>query len=332
MSYVVDLLEVLLVGVQLAIAFVVGYATANPVATALAALALVRQFGTTVQTGSKGVLFVWGRVRKELEPGFHPLVPVMMAVRKTPVRSITLELPPQRVTTTDGLVYEVRANIVYRVADPKRALTEINNLRHGIETLLALIAADLLRGLTRGAILQVKALEAELRGQAERQLARWGVTVEQAGFTSIAPTKRTLHVTQLALRGAERERTLEALIAHGMSPMAAVALLGADRQLVGHAAARYRALHRTAHLAPAIAATPTAPAELAPRTPLRRPRAQGQPGEPEPTLAAMLADEAPPKTALRPKKTTKGVQPRSWLRLQKRLRHAQAAKPAVYAV
>jgi CheY-like chemotaxis protein len=35
----------------------------------------VRLFGTTVQTGWKGVLFSFGRATRELEPGFHMLIP-----------------------------------------------------------------------------------------------------------------------------------------------------------------------------------------------------------------------------------------------------------------
>src|SRR5207253_2049935 len=130
----------------------------------------------------KGVLFVFGRVRKELEPGFHPLFPVVMTARKTPVRSVTLDLPRQRLTTADGLVYDVQANIVYRVADPKLALTQIDNLRKGIEALLPLIVEDLLRGQTQATVLDFKALEAELIGRAEQALRPWGVRVEQAGF------------------------------------------------------------------------------------------------------------------------------------------------------
>ncbi len=319
MSWAGDMLDVLLLALQFVVAFMIGYVSTHPLPTALALLALARQLGTTVQSGSKGVLFVWGRVRKELEPGFHPLVPVMMAVRKTPVRSITLELPRQRVTTADGFVYDVQANIVYRVADPRRALTEIAHLRHGIEALLALIAADLLRDLTRAAIVEVKTLEAELIRRAEQELARWGVTVEQAGFTSIAPTKKTLHVTQLALRGTERERMLAELIAHGVSPTAAVALLGADRRLIGHATARYRALHRPARLAPATAPTPAG--AVAVPAPPQSPPAQAHS---EPTLAAALADEVPTPREPRPKKATKGVRPRTWHRLKQRLRRSSA--------
>src|SRR5437879_5166983 len=104
MSIFWDLLDLLLSGLRTAYAIVVGYIVSNPVVVGLAVLGLLRLMGTTVQTGYKGVLFVFGRVRKELEPGFHPLLPMVMAVRQTPVRSITLDLPRQRLTSADGLV------------------------------------------------------------------------------------------------------------------------------------------------------------------------------------------------------------------------------------
>jgi hypothetical protein len=110
MSFLWDLHDLLVFALKAAFAFVLGYATTNPVVFGLSVLAVVRLMGTTVQSGSKGVLFVGGRVRKQRNPGFHPLVPVLMTVRKTPVRSVSLDLFPQRLTTADGLVYDVQVN------------------------------------------------------------------------------------------------------------------------------------------------------------------------------------------------------------------------------
>src|SRR5687767_4993025 len=75
----------------------------HPAGAVVVALAIVRMFGTTVQTGTAGVLFSWGRAKKVLEPGFHPLIPIVQTVRHTPIRSVTLDLPRQRVATGDGL-------------------------------------------------------------------------------------------------------------------------------------------------------------------------------------------------------------------------------------
>ena len=72
MSWVWDVLEVFQFGLRVAIAFVVAYAAAHPLQAAVAVLAVLRQLGTTVQTGSKGVLFVWGRVAQGAGAGLSP--------------------------------------------------------------------------------------------------------------------------------------------------------------------------------------------------------------------------------------------------------------------
>ena len=48
----------------------------------LAFVAFLRMCGTTVQTGYAGVLFSFGRAKKVLEPGFHPLIPIVQEVRQ----------------------------------------------------------------------------------------------------------------------------------------------------------------------------------------------------------------------------------------------------------
>src|SRR4051794_10391545 len=77
------------------------YGRQHPEVAIVAVVALVRSLGTTVQSGQAGVLFSFGRARKVLEPGFHPLLPVLQKVRHVAIRSVTLDLPRQRVTTAD---------------------------------------------------------------------------------------------------------------------------------------------------------------------------------------------------------------------------------------
>jgi hypothetical protein len=228
-------------------------------------LALIRSFGTTVQTGSTGVLYVWGRARKTLEPGFHLLVPFVQQVRATLTRSITLELPRQRVTTADGLVYDVDATLVYRVENPIRSLVEIDDVKKGCATLLPLALEELMRGQTQASLADRQGLDAAFAEMARSRLARWGVAVEQAGLISIAPTRPSLRRTQLRLRTRERERVLERYLHARLSPEVAMALLGSSRHVVGKSAHRYRKHRRhplrrpQAHLAPAVAAPAAEP-------------------------------------------------------------------------
>lgn len=221
-----------------------GYAERHPVAAALAALAFIRMFGTTVQSGTAGVLFSWGRAKKVLEPGFHPLIPIVQTVRHTPVRSVTLDLPKQRVATGDGLVYDVDTNIVYRVEDPITAAVSIDSVRMGVSTLVPLLVHDLLREQTRETLLTARhALDQELTARSRQALTRWGLYVETAGMSTIAPTRPTVRLTQLPARVAERARQLRQIGGDGV----AVALTTAAPPPQAKARARYRR-----HRAPAF--------------------------------------------------------------------------------
>ena len=209
----------------------VSEASRNPVLILIVLLGLLSRFGTIVPSGWSGVFFFLGRVRRELGPGFHWMLPFVCAIRKVPVRSVTFAPPPQVVTTADGLVYEVQANVVYRIVDPTRSVVQIADLQVGLTALLPMIVQAVMQQQTRDSLLERDILEKEFAVRAEEPLARWGVQVEQAGFASIAPTKKTLRLTLLARRTAEREQVLERFLAAGLAPETALRLLGAERKL-----------------------------------------------------------------------------------------------------
>jgi uncharacterized protein (TIGR03000 family) len=233
--------------------FVVQFAKRNPVVVALTLVAIARMFGTTVQTGWAGVLFSFGRARKVLEPGFHPLIPIVQGVRKTPVRSITLDLPRQRVTTADDLVYDVNTTIVYRVEDPITALTAVQDVRQGVLTLVPLLVHELLREQTGQTLANRTHLDAELTTRSRDALSRWGLTVEQAGLSTIAPTRRTVRLTQLPARVGERTRLLREQCDAGVEPILATALVAPGSPPRARSAARYHRHHRAARRRPGVA-------------------------------------------------------------------------------
>jgi regulator of protease activity HflC (stomatin/prohibitin superfamily) len=205
--------------------FAIDFAKHHPVVIVLTAVGIARMFGTTVQTGWAGVLFSFGRAKKVLQPGFHPLLPIVQAVRKTPIRSITLDLPRQRVTTADDLVYDAVATIVYRVEDSIQAMTAVQDVRQGVLTLVPLLVHELLREQTGQSLANRPHLDAELTARARQALARWGLTVEQAGMSTIAPSRRTVRLTQLSARAGERARLLREHCDSGLVPGLATALV-----------------------------------------------------------------------------------------------------------
>jgi len=208
---------------------------------------LVRAAGKTVQSGQTGLKYSFGRATRELAPGFYPLVPFLQVVRVVATRDRTVDLPQQRVTTLDGLVYDVDANLVFRVVDVRKALIEIDDLDRGMYQVLGLGVQDVLRRRERASLHVSLDLDRALAATLSERLAPWGVEVRRAGFTSIKPTDRTLRVTQLAAVVGERAHMLAQLAQGGAGHRAALALLGHQgfpitrtRKLRGLAYARRR--------------------------------------------------------------------------------------------
>jgi hypothetical protein len=211
-----------------------------PVQTFLAGLAFLRMWGALIQTGQVGVLFSWGRARRVLEPGFHPMIPIVHEVRKMPARSLSLELPRQRLATADGLVFDVDATLVCRIADPVKATVEIDDLRAGLITALSLTVHEVIRSKTQAQLAGKESLDAEIKARMQERIDVWGVAVEAAGLNTIAPTRTTTRLSQVGQRIRERSAALDHFLKEGVPLEVALCLLGTARQVVGHSQARYR--------------------------------------------------------------------------------------------
>lgn len=194
--------------------------------------ALVRLAGKTVESGHIGVKFSFGRVVRTCEPGFYPLVPVFQVIRIVPSRARTLDLPRQTLATDDGLVFEVDANVVYRVTDASKALVEVRDYEAALEQVLSLSVHEVLAARDRSALKVSTALDRALAHAMQQRVAAWGITVERAGFTSIRPLQQTTRITQLRSRLRTRASVVETLARHELEPTMALGLVGSPTRMI----------------------------------------------------------------------------------------------------
>ena len=192
---------------------------------------VIRATGTTVRTGYHGLLFSFGRARKVIEPGFRPLIPFLQIVIKVPTRQRSLDLPAQKVTTFDGLVYFCDANLLYRIDDVRASVVEIDELERGMRQMLGLSIQEELRVRHREELRVSEELDSELQVNMQRRLAPWGIEVLRAGFMSIRPSPVTLRLTQLAALVRSKQRALGRLTAAGIPPELAWPLVGDTQQV-----------------------------------------------------------------------------------------------------
>lgn len=228
-----------------------GFAITHPEVAIPAVYGFVKACGRTVDSGQTGLRFTLGRVSKQLDPGFHFLIPFVQRARIVPTRSRTLELEDQRIVTKEGLVFVVQANVVWRIVDIEKALIEIDDLVQGMRQLLAISVQQVLSGVAREDLRDGERLDRQLEERMEGPLEVWGVTVERAGFQSIAPSKRTIRVTQQKKRVDARRDAYGALLELGLESAAGTGLVGTrhvPRRRALRAARRDRAARRRQRL------------------------------------------------------------------------------------
>src|SRR5574339_121833 len=75
----------------------------------------------------RGVIFRLGRLIAQKGPGLILLIPFIDQMVRVDLRTVTLNVPPQEVITKDNVTVRVNAVAYFRVLDPNKAITEVEN-------------------------------------------------------------------------------------------------------------------------------------------------------------------------------------------------------------
>src|SRR6188472_1688060 len=75
----------------------------------------------------RAVIFRLGRLVSARGPGITYVIPWVEKMIRVELRTVTMEVPPQDVITRDNVSIKVSAVLYFRVIDPNRAVTEVQN-------------------------------------------------------------------------------------------------------------------------------------------------------------------------------------------------------------
>ena len=75
----------------------------------------------------RAVIFRLGRLVKARGPGITYIIPFVEKMMRVELRTVTMDVPPQDVITRDNVSIKVSAVLYFRVIDPNRAITEVQN-------------------------------------------------------------------------------------------------------------------------------------------------------------------------------------------------------------
>ena len=212
-------------------------------ATALVLLVLVIGSGVKIiREYERAVIFRLGRLITYKGAGVRYIIPFIDKMFRVDLRTITLDVPPQDVITKDNVSVNVNAVLYFRVMDPNRAVTEVENYLVATSQL----AQTTLRSVCGEAELdellaEREKLNAKLQQIIDTHTDPWGIKVVQVAVKHIdLPDEMRRAMARQA--EAERERRAKIINAEGEYQAAeklaqAAAIIGAEPDPADHESA-----------------------------------------------------------------------------------------------
>src|SRR5450759_3831355 len=163
----------------------------------------------------RGVLFRLGRLRPLAGPGLVFLIPFVDRMERVDLRTVTMTIPPQEVITRDNVPARVNAVAYFRVTDPARAITEVEE--YPVAT--SQIAQTTLRSVLGRAELDDLLAERDqlndsLRRIIDEQTEPWGIKVTTVEIKDVE-IPEAMQRAMAREAEAERERRAKVINARG---------------------------------------------------------------------------------------------------------------------
>ena len=92
---------------------------------ALASIRVLRQY-------ERGVVFLLGKYESVRGPGLTLIFAPFQAMVRVSLRTVTMQIPSQKIITKDNVSIDIAAVAYYHVSDPARAVIAIENVYNAI--------------------------------------------------------------------------------------------------------------------------------------------------------------------------------------------------------
>ena len=81
-----------------------------------------------VKEYDRGVVFFLGRFRAVRGPGLIILIPIFEQMTRVTLRTITMNIPSQKIITKDNVSIDIAAVAYYKIVDPQKSVIAIENV------------------------------------------------------------------------------------------------------------------------------------------------------------------------------------------------------------
>jgi regulator of protease activity HflC (stomatin/prohibitin superfamily) len=161
------------------------------------------------------VIFRLGRLQGIKGPGLVFIIPIIDSIIKLDLRTRVIDVPKQRVITSDNVTVDVDAVVYYRIVDPQKAVVEVQRYEVATSLIAQTTLRDILGQQDLDELLSKRdELNKSLQTIIDQATDPWGIKVSAVTIRDVSLPEEMLRAIAKQAE-AEREKRSRIIIAEG---------------------------------------------------------------------------------------------------------------------
>lgn len=179
----------------------------------------------------RGVIFRLGRLIPIKGPGLIIIWPIIDKLVKVDLRTITFDVPAQDIITKDNISVKVNAVLYFRVIDPTKAITAVEDFHYATSQISQTTLRSVLGQSQLDELLAKRdELNAELQKIIDEQTEPWGIKVAAVEVKNVDLPQEMMRAIA---KQAEAERERRAKVIHAEGEFQAAQKLADAAEIIG---------------------------------------------------------------------------------------------------
>ncbi len=180
----------------------------------------------------RGVVFRLGRVIPVKGPGLVIIWPIIDKLVRVGLRTVTMDVPSQDVITRDNITVKVNAVVYFRVVDPVKAITDVEDFFYATSQIAQTSLRSILgQSQLDDLLAKREELNAALQKVIDTQTEPWGIKVTAVEVKNVDIPQE---IVRAIARQAEAERDRRAKIIHAEGEFQAAQRLSEAADIMSH--------------------------------------------------------------------------------------------------
>lgn len=154
----------------------------------------------------RGIKFRLGKFIKEINPGWHLIIPIFESLKKVDIRTKAVDVPEQDAITKDNISVKINAVLYYKIEDAAKSIIKVEDYKYAISQLAQTTMRNAVGTVTLDDLLSEREkISKEICNIVDKAATSWGIDVENVELKDVRLPEEMKRVIATVAE-AEREK------------------------------------------------------------------------------------------------------------------------------